>query len=84
MNNPLAIRSTGSLTTGGGGYIDNLRPHCDRLNAMAWVAASGLPYFVNERTNAKGQIEHFVDRRITRPDGRRSERASWTGGSDWQ
>jgi hypothetical protein len=61
VHNPLLGRQpqrSGRVTA------EMLYDHCDELNATNFVKASGKPYFVGQRTNAKGALEHFLDRRI--------------------
>ena len=43
---------------------ESLEAFAEELNRMAWVKASGLPYFVNRRINPKGELERFLDRKI--------------------
>lgn len=42
---------------------ESLETYAEELNRMAWVKASGQPYFVNKRTDEKG-VTHFLDRKI--------------------
>jgi hypothetical protein len=42
--------------------LDMLYNHCAKLNALNWVKASGLPYFINQRRDEDGKIVHFLDR----------------------
>jgi hypothetical protein len=53
---------------GGGSGVERLHEHVEKLNDYLWVAASGLPYFVNRRLNAKNVFEHYVDRKIGRQE----------------
>lgn len=42
--------------------VDALQNHCENLNKLRWVIASGRPYFVNRRESSDGTFTHFVDR----------------------
>lgn len=54
----------GEMRHRGDGPDPRLQKHCDMLNDMNWVRASGLPYFVNAKVKDDGSTEHFVDRKI--------------------
>jgi len=41
--------------------VEQLQRHCDALNSMGWVRASGKPYIVAKR-KFDGREIHFVDR----------------------
>lgn len=43
--------------------IDKLRDYCDKLNEMAWVKASGKPYFIDRKEKGDGTIDYRLERR---------------------
>jgi len=44
---------------------ESLEAYAEELNRMAWVRASGQPYFVNRRLDEKtNEYKHFLDRKI--------------------
>ena len=42
--------------------IRDVREHVDSLNRLAWVKASGRPYFVATTRREDGTVEYRVDR----------------------
>lgn len=49
----------------GGGKvgIERLHLYCDKLNDMAWVKASGKPYFIDRKDKGDGTVDYRLERR---------------------
>jgi len=41
---------------GPGATVDDLQRHCDWLNSLNWVRASGKPYFVRKRDDGLHEV----------------------------
>jgi hypothetical protein len=68
MTNPINDRLGKREPAKGPVTVEQLHEMAERSNRMAWVVASGLPYFVNRRWEdgvggKPGKHVHFLDRR---------------------
>lgn len=43
--------------------FEGLKIYCDKLNDMAWVKASGKPYFIDRKDKGDGAVDYRLERR---------------------
>jgi len=54
--NPLTLRRENPPSKLGGATVEDLQRHCDWLNSLNWVKASGKPYFVRKRDDGLHEV----------------------------
>lgn len=43
--------------------VDMLQNHCEMLNSLNWVKASGRPYFIASKGGEGGRQHYYIDRK---------------------